>query len=93
MILEGEQWAARAHALVKERYPPGSVHHMRRGEVKQYKMHEGCWALELAQGWIPPMMAFGFADGVTSTLDWGTLGRTVWLTGWEVGRNLLVGKV
>lgn len=51
-ILEGEQWAAPAHSLVMERYPKGSVHHLKRGSVKQYKMHEGCWALELAQGKI-----------------------------------------
>ena len=36
-------------------YPAGSVHHLRRGQVKQYKMHEGCWALELAQGKIYPL--------------------------------------
>jgi ERG2 and Sigma1 receptor like protein len=49
-ILEGEQWAAPSNSLVMERYPKGSVHHLTRGHVKQYKMHEGCWALELAQG-------------------------------------------
>lgn len=49
-ILEGEQWAFPANSLVMERYPKGSVHHLVRGDVKQYKMHEGCWALELAQG-------------------------------------------
>lgn len=49
-ILEGEEWAAPANSLVMERYPRGTVHHMRRGDKKQYKMHEGCWALELAQG-------------------------------------------
>jgi C-8 sterol isomerase len=49
-ILEGEQWAASANSLVKERYPKGSMHHLVRGRVKQYKMHKGCWALELAQG-------------------------------------------
>lgn len=49
-IIEGEQWAAPAHSLIKERYPKGSMHHLKRGTVKQYKMHEGVWALELAQG-------------------------------------------
>jgi C-8 sterol isomerase len=49
-ILEGEQWAATTSSLVMERYPKGSVHHLKRGSIKQYKMHEGCFALELAQG-------------------------------------------
>lgn len=31
-------------------YPAGSVHHLRRGDAKQYKMHEGCYALEYARG-------------------------------------------
>lgn len=49
-ILVGEQWAFQPPNLKMERYPAGSVHHLRRGEVKQYKMHEGCFALEYARG-------------------------------------------
>ena len=41
-ILVGEQWAFAPPNLQMERYPAGSVHHLRRGEMKQYKMHEGC---------------------------------------------------
>lgn len=92
-ILEGEQWAYKAHSLVKEVYKKGEMNHQRRGQVKQYKMHEGCWALELAQGWIPPMLPFGFADTLFSTLDFWTLWRTVYITGREMGRNLLHGKI
>lgn len=92
-IIEGEQWAAPAHSLVMERYPKGSMHHLKRGTVKQYKMHEGVWALELAQGWIPGMFPFGFADGFFSTLDVQTLYHTVRCTGREMIRNLLHGKI
>lgn len=49
-ILTGEQWAFQPGALTMERYVPGDVHLMRRGIVKQYKMHKGCWALEYARG-------------------------------------------
>ena len=93
MILEGEQWAYPAYSLALERYPRGSMHHLRRGEVKQYKMHRGCFALELAQGWIPPMLPFGLADTVFSTLDFPTFANTAWLTGSKMVRSLLEGKI
>lgn len=51
-ILVGEQWAFLPGQLEMERYPPGSVHWLRRGQVKQYKMHEGCFALEYARGML-----------------------------------------
>jgi C-8 sterol isomerase len=109
-ILEGEELAASAHSVIMERYPRGTVHHLRRGQVKQYKMHEGCWALELAQGesgsismafpflhwftgWIPPMLPFGFADSFSSTMDIGTVYHTVRITGREMIKNLLLGKL
>ncbi|ELU40269.1 C-8 sterol isomerase [Rhizoctonia solani AG-1 IA] len=92
-ILQGEQWAFAAGGLTMERYPAGSVHHLPRGIVKQYKMHEGCWALEYARGWIPLMLPFGFADTFSSTFDFPTLWDTVYVTGREMIRNLLVGKI
>lgn len=49
-ILAGTQTAYSAGDLTKEIYPPGSVHHLKRGEVKQYKFEDECWALEYAQG-------------------------------------------
>jgi C-8 sterol isomerase len=63
-ILKGEQLAYRpAKGIYEaERYPQGSVHHLTRGDVKQYKMEGECFALEYARGWIPPMLGFGYAD-------------------------------
>ncbi|KAL1881146.1 hypothetical protein VTK73DRAFT_4593 [Phialemonium thermophilum] len=91
-ILTGTQLAFVPGEYEPEVYPPGSVHHLRRGEAKQYKMPEACFALEYARGWIPPMLFFGFADGLSSTLDFPTLWRTTWVTGRQMVLNLLNGK-
>jgi C-8 sterol isomerase len=92
-ILYGEQWAFSAGALDKEIYQVGSVHYLPKGTSKQFKMHRGCWALEYARGWIPPMMPFGLADTVTSTLDIFTFFHTIRISGREMIRNLLQGKI
>jgi len=93
MILQGEERAALPGAFQPEVYPPGTMHHMRRGEAKQYKWQDGGFALELAQGWIPLMMPFGLADLFTSTLDMPTLVQTIRVTGREMLKNLLHGKI
>ncbi|KAI1390977.1 ERG2 and sigma1 receptor-like protein [Hypoxylon trugodes] len=92
-ILSGEQWAYVPGNFTREVYPAGAMNHMHRGTVKQYKMPNDCFALEYARGWIPPMLFFGFADGVFSTLDVQTLYRTVVVTGREMIANLLIGKI
>ncbi|KAL2136386.1 hypothetical protein VTI74DRAFT_4030 [Chaetomium olivicolor] len=92
-ILTGTELAYVPGEYAPEVYPPGTVHHLRRGEVKQYRMPEACFALEYARGWIPPMLFFGFADGLTSTLDFPTLWKTVWLTAKQMLGNLARGKL
>ncbi|KAH8700524.1 putative C-8 sterol isomerase (Erg-1) [Talaromyces proteolyticus] len=92
-ILQGTQLAYVPGEYEPEVYPQGSVHHLRRGDVKQYKMAESCFALEYARGWIPPMLGFGYADTFTSTLDFPTLWATTRITGREMISNLLQGKL
>lgn len=92
-ILAGTQLAYTPGSYEPEVYPQGSVHHLRRGTVKQYKMDDACFALEYARGWIPPMLGFGYADTLTSTLDFPTLWRTTWVTGREMVLNLARGKL
>jgi C-8 sterol isomerase len=92
-ILHGEQWAFSAGSLDKEVYRVGSVHYLPKGSSKQFKMHRGCWALEYARGWIPPMMPFGLADTLTSTLDFITFYHTIRISGREMIRNLFQGKI
>ncbi|KAI0011213.1 C-8 sterol isomerase [Xylariaceae sp. FL0662B] len=91
-ILVGEQWAYTPGEYVPEVYRAGDVHHLRRGDVKQYRMPEACFAFEYARGWIPPMLFFAFADGLSSTLDFPTLWRTVVVTARLMIPNLLAGK-
>lgn len=80
-------------SFTPEVYPAGSVHHLRRGDVKQYKMESSCFALEYARGWIPPMLGFGYADTFSSTLDFPTLWATTRITGAQMIGNLVKGKL
>lgn len=90
-ILSGEQWAFAAGSLNKEVYKPGDQHFLPRGVAKQYKMPDGgAWALEYARGNIISMLPFGFADSFSSTLDFWSLGQTIYISAYGVIRELLL---
>jgi C-8 sterol isomerase len=91
-IIQGTQLAFSPGSYEPEVYPQGSVHHLRRGEVKQYKMESSCFALEYARGFIPGMLAFGYADVLSSTMDFETMFTMTRITGREMIGNMLRGK-
>lgn len=90
-ILEGQQKRLIPGNVTADVFNPGDQNWLPRGQNCQYQL-EG-WALELAQGWIPAMLPFGFLDTFTSTMDLGNIWKTVWLTAKGMGGQLLVGKI
>ncbi len=93
MVLDGEQWTFEPGQLERKVYRAGDMHHLARGKARAYRVPERCWALEYARGFIPSMIPFGFADGLTSTLDFPTMVDTLQVYGRGCVGQLAIGKV
>src|SRR5574342_22776 len=93
IILAGEQWAFSPGRFTREVYRPGDLHFLPRRRAKQYRMPGECWALEYARGPIPTMLPFGLVDTFTSTLDFHSLARTLWIYTKSTIREMLQGKL
>lgn len=91
-ILSGNQKVAYENQVECSTFFPGDCNHLKRGQVTQFSMDGGSYALELAQGWIPAMLPFGFVEVISSTLDFTTFGKTCYYTAREMFRNLAQGK-
>jgi hypothetical protein len=93
-LLDGEMWCYQPGESERTVYRPGDAAHLDRGRVKGYRIPDHAWMLEYARGPIALMLPFGLADSALSTLDYGTIARTVWRYGRMAARELLVhGKV
>ena len=88
-MLEGEMWCYHPGSLKKTIYQPGDMAHLGPSDIKGYRVPDGAWMLEYAQGFIPQMLPFGLADTLFSTLDWRTVAGTMWQYGTLTVRELL----
>lgn len=93
-LLDGEMWCYVPGESERTVYRPGDAAHLGRAQAKGYRIPDHAWMLEYARGPIPLMLPFGVADTALSTLDYGTIARTLWRYGRLATRELLLkGKV
>jgi hypothetical protein len=102
----GRYWANITDTLISGRFvqwEEGAVHPIVHTEgvtvphpawtVTGVHWEGGTWMLEHAKGFIPSATAFAFSDGVFSSQDFWSLGKSLWVYGKHVTRNLVAGRL
>ena len=93
-VLSGEMWTYTEESLAKKTvHKEGEFAVLRRDQVKGFRLSDECWLLEYGRGAIPTALPLALGDSVFSSMDWYTVGKTLWVYGKQVTRNLMQGKV
>ncbi len=72
---------------------PGEMAHLATERVKGFKLPEGAWMLEYGRGPVPTALPLALADALLSAMDLYTVGKTLWVYGKMVTRELMQGKI
>jgi C-8 sterol isomerase len=93
-VLSGEMWTYTEENF-RERLVtrPGEMAHLRRRQVKGFRIKEDTWMLEYGRGLVPSALPVGLADAVFSAVDARIVWKTLWVYGRLVVRELLKGKI
>ena len=92
-VLSGEMWCYHPGESQRSVYKPGDAAYLGASAIKGYRIPEFCWMLEYARGPVATMLPFGLADTLVSTLDFRTLGQSLWNYGRLVVGELRRGKL
>jgi C-8 sterol isomerase len=93
-VLKGEMWTYTEEAFLERTVTrPGECGLLKRRQVKGFRLLEGTWMLEYGRGFIPSALPLSLGDAVFSCMDWWTVGKTFWLYGKQVVKQLLRGKI
>lgn len=76
-MLDGAMWCYTEGETERHEYLPGDAAFLGRTSIKGYRVPDYGWMLEYGRGIIPAMLPFGIADALSSTLEWGNIGRTM----------------
>ena len=72
---------------------PGEMAHLRRDEVKGFRLPDGCWMLEYGRGPVPTALPVALGDSIFSAMDPVTLYDTLRIYGKLVVKELRQGKI